>query len=147
MTPHVLSLLPESDVAWFTLIKPLVADFPDGVDFGKDSHGEKVVLSCHILAHAIGKVLNIWCVDGFFHPFYSHSWLKTEAGNVIDVYPVGILSGPILVHDTGNFASPVKHLYEANISVNLDVVSQPWMVSAIKIAEAIIRPMVSAKPQ
>jgi hypothetical protein len=112
MKPFVFSQLLADDVGLWEKICVAVKCFPDDISLGKYDSGKPAVLSCHILARALSKVFGVDCVDGYFHPFYEHSWLVTRHGNVIDVYPVGILGGPLLVHDTKGFTSPVRHLYE-----------------------------------
>jgi hypothetical protein len=89
-------------------VQKAVTVLPD-LDFGHDEAGRKIVLSCHILARAVGKAFGLRHVDGYFYPNFQHSWLTTDAGNVIDVYPVGILGGPILVAGP---ATPAGWLYE-----------------------------------
>ncbi len=97
MTPFVRSLLPEEDINLFEKIRIIVQAFPDNLDLGKDSKNKPVKLSCHILAHALGRPFTLEVKDGYFHPHYEHSWLETRNGHIIDVYPVGILGGPFLI--------------------------------------------------
>jgi hypothetical protein len=81
-------------------IEQMMDHFPDDEDYGTDDKGKPVVLSCHIVVRAVAQALGgrIEVVDGHYFPCFDHSWLKTEEGNVIDVYPVGIVGGPIFVH-------------------------------------------------
>ncbi len=134
MTPYVLSLLPKEDIELLERIRTIVQLFPDDLDFGIDSDGEKIILSCHILAHALGKVYGLDVVDGYFHPHYYHSWLKTKNGHIIDVYPVGIFAGPFLVEQTTSFLSPGRHLYQPDITVWDRVIKKPYIQGAINIA-------------
>lgn len=112
MKPWVLSQIPEDDLQLFRQIERIVSAFPD-VELGKDEKGEEIILSCHLLARGIGKVFGLRHVDGFFYPNYQHSWLLTANGNLIDVYPVGMLGGPIMfpVNDTHSY-SPQRWLYK-----------------------------------
>ncbi len=109
MTPYVVRLIPQSDITLFENIRDAVHRLPD-IDLGTDEAGKKVELSCHMLARAVGKVFPVSCIDGYFYPHYQHSWIRTVNWNIIDVYPVGILGGPILV-DGNIIYAPGKFLY------------------------------------
>lgn len=118
MKPHVLKFIPKEDLELFEKIKIAVTGMPDDIDLGKDEEGEEIILSCHILARAVAKLFSLKFVDGYFHPNYDHSWLLTLNGNIIDVYPIAIVGGPILVKDS--FSSPMRWLYKKeNISDGL----------------------------
>ena len=137
MTPFVLSCVPKADIDLLERIRLLVQSFPDGVDYGKDAYGDSITLSCHILAHAVGRVLSLDAEDGYFRPNYSHSWLKTPNGHILDVYPVGILSGPFLVEQTMSFMSPGRHLYQPD-ERTWNLVAKPDMQKAIRLATEIM---------
>jgi len=97
MKPHVLSLLPEEDVNLFLAIRKAVIGLPD-IDLGVNkATGEKTILSCHILAKAVAKLFSQKCMTGYLYPSYQHSWILTKNGNIIDVYPVAILGGPLMI--------------------------------------------------
>lgn len=83
--------LPQEELAKFLQVRAAVQRLPDRLDLGRD-----VVLSCHVLARAVGRVFKLRVEDGFFHPTFQHSWLVTPSGCIIDVYPVGIVGGPII---------------------------------------------------
>lgn len=78
---------------------------------GVDEEMVEVILSCHIMARAVAKVFGLRVVDGFYYRFFSHSWLTTSTGNVIDVYPVAVAGGPILVHRNEGIDTPGRALY------------------------------------
>jgi hypothetical protein len=61
------------------------------------------VTNCHNIAKAVAAVFKLKCVDGHFQRRYEHSWCVSDIGNVFDVYPVGLIGGPILLD--GNIAS------------------------------------------
>ncbi|MES3005923.1 MAG: hypothetical protein V4664_03185, partial [Patescibacteria group bacterium] len=105
-------LLPDADVQLFKKIRAVVLAMED-IDLGVDERGDVVVLSCHILAHAIGQNFRLRVQDGFFAVGYQHSWILTPARNIIDTYPVGILGGPLLVENS-DATSPGRRLYEAD---------------------------------
>ena len=101
-----MSAVERADLDLFQFITTVVGLLPDG-SLGKDVCGTPVVLSCHILVRALVRVIRKMpefkahaprVVDGYFHPNFQHSWLQTASGNVIDVYPVGILGGPLYVN-------------------------------------------------
>lgn len=91
-------------------MRKLVEALP-AFDLGRDAKLQPIELSCHILARAVrSQFKNLKVKDGFFNRFCEHSWLVTPSGNIIDVYPVAIYGGPILLDCSA--ASPVKRLYE-----------------------------------
>ncbi len=109
MTPHAAQIIQKEDISIFEHIRDAIISLPD-LDLGTDEAGQNIILSCHMLARAVGEVYSLRVVDGFFYPYYQHSWVETKYGNVIDPYPVGILGGPILV-DGNRIYAPSKHLY------------------------------------
>jgi hypothetical protein len=133
MTPYVLSCIPKSDVELLEKVRLIVQAFPDGLDYGKNAYGEQINLSCHILAHAMGKLFKLEVEDGYFWPNYQHSWLKTTNGHIIDVYPVGIFEGPFLVEQTMSFISPGRHLYQPDERI-WQLVQRYDMQAAIELA-------------
>jgi hypothetical protein len=134
MKPFVLSLIPKGDIELLEKVRRMIQAFPDEIDLGNDLEGKPIVLSCHILANALGKVLGLDVVDGYFRPHYNHSWLKTPNGHIIDVYPVGILGGPFLVEQTASFLSPGRHLYQPDMSVWERMVAKQYIQRAIDVA-------------
>jgi len=93
------SLMSQSEKDLLDRIREMMNHFPDDEDYGKDNDGRPVVLSCHIVARAIAEVVGkeVKVVDGIYFPDFEHSWLKTKEGNIMDVYPVGTVGGPIFV--------------------------------------------------
>ena len=108
MIPFVIKYIKIEDQELFEKIKNAINNLPE-IDLGKDEDGEKVILSCHILARAIAKAFSLKYQDGYLYPNYQHSWIITKHGNLIDVYPVAILGGPILISGTKN--SPIHWHY------------------------------------
>lgn len=96
MTPYAAEQIKKSDIELFRKIREAVQQLPD-LDLGEWDDGEKVVLSCHMLARAISKVFGIAYCDGYFHPYMQHSWNITPHKNIIDAYPIAIIGGPILM--------------------------------------------------
>lgn len=140
MKPHVLSLLPREEVILFRKIEYLIGLLPEDLDLGQDERGKKVILSCHILAHALALVCNgVKAEDGYFYPQCQHSWLTTVSGHVIDVYPVGILGGPLLLEATAAPMSPGKYLYETSVAIAYNVAQQTHVQKAIQIVEIFLR--------
>ena len=65
-------------------------------------------VSCHMMVRALRKFFpELSVVDGYYYPNYEHSWLVTPAGNILDVYPVAVATGPILIASAG----PARFLY------------------------------------
>lgn len=138
----------------FYRIRQAVLQLPDDIDqgkLGKNETGEPVILSCHILARAVANVYGLECQDGFFSKegCYSHSWLITSSGNIIDVYPVGILGGPILVESlvAGRLYIDPKSIkrnpkYFKGLPVFNDpdkIFSEPWFCEAVEIVAQMLR--------
>jgi hypothetical protein len=99
MVPYVMSRISARTVAEFDQIHATIQALPEE-DLGVMENDEKVELSCHILARAVAQALpwfRLKCIDGQFLQGFNHSWLVTEDAHIIDVYPVGILRGPILI--------------------------------------------------
>ncbi len=109
MIPYTGNILPAEDIRLFEKIKRLITQLPN-LDLGIDETGDKIILSCHILARALAKVFpQLTVKDGLFLNIFDHSWLITRYGNFIDPYPVGMYGGPILIE--GSFGSPARKLY------------------------------------
>jgi hypothetical protein len=111
MKPYTVTYFSDSELHLLERIRYAMVNAPD-LDLGIYPNGEPVHLSCHIMARATGAVFNLEVQDGFFHPKVNHSWVLTQPGNYIDVAPVGIVGGPILVHNTERYACPGKWLYK-----------------------------------
>lgn len=115
MTPWVQCLISETDIQKFNEVKNAVSALPD-LDLGiYQKSGEKIILSCHILARAVGRVFELKCVDGKFYPYFSHSWNETKEGNIFDVYPVAVIGGPTLM--SGDKCSPANFLYIPEVHI------------------------------
>lgn len=96
-----------------------------------------MVLSCHILVRAAAKVYNLKYQDGFFPAIgFEHSWLLTPTGNVIDVYPVGIVGGPIMIDPT---VGHLIYLPKSIRSISCGRFSQPWFRKAVTKVTAMLR--------
>lgn len=63
---------------------------------GVDKDGEAVVLDSQMLAEAVSNIYGLKLQRGFYLG-HDHAWSLTENGNIIDVYPVGIVGGPLLI--------------------------------------------------
>ena len=96
------------------------------VNFGGlvDKSGHSVVLSCHILARACNRVFKIPFFDGAFSCSFSHSWLSCE-GDVVDVYPVGILTQKRIIEPLLVQKDISRWLYKAN-EKGRDVWDDQW---------------------
>ncbi len=112
MTPYVTKCLPKEDIFLFSRIERAVQRLPD-IDLGEDEDGRKILLSCHILARAVARVFKVRTEDGFLvggRCRSEHAWVVTKTGNIIDVYPVAVLGGPLLI-DNRESVSPMQFLY------------------------------------
>jgi len=90
------TVISPKEIALFRKIEEAVSRLPE-IDLGKDEDGEEIILSCHILTRAVSRVFSLKYRDGIWHQYYDHSWLVTKHGHIIDVYPVAVIGGPIMV--------------------------------------------------
>ena len=97
MTPFVAQYLPDEDIQIFEKIRVAVNALPDNLNLGEYEPGKPMKLTCYILAEAVARSFELERVSGYFEPCMEHSWTTTRSGNIIDVYPVAIYGGPILV--------------------------------------------------
>lgn len=101
MTPYVATKIPTEHLKLWRSLDHVIGRLPD-LDLGRDQKGEPIILSCHMLARAIGKVFGLRVIDGEFGRGFAHSWLVTADGRwIVDPYPVGIVGGPLIVDATG----------------------------------------------
>ncbi|MBP6856087.1 MAG: hypothetical protein KBC42_02915 [Candidatus Pacebacteria bacterium] len=96
---HTESLVSKNEIELFNQIKRDIESLPDNFDLGNDQNNQPIILTCHMLAQAISKKYSLMRVDGNYQPvFMNHSWCISPDGNIIDVYPCGIIGGPLLVY-------------------------------------------------
>lgn len=74
-----------------------------GVSF-KDVSCHHVAIAVAMLFPSVGKAEH-----GRYLKTWEHSWIRTPDGNIIDVYPVGCIGGPLLLD--GNHG-PASLLYK-----------------------------------
>ena len=123
MTPYVRQLISESDYQIFLGIRQVVEKLPD---LTLDDGNEGDEISCHMLVRALKPFFPVNVCDGFFYGYYQHSWLETKGGHVIDIYPVGILGGPILVEASiCRLTAPSQKLYRKNSRIYRGKFSKP----------------------
>ena len=96
MKPHMTDVVSQEDLFLFQKIEMVVHEMPE-VDLGVDLRGEKVLVSCHMIARALAHLF---------------SWLEVKRGYslIIDPYPVALVGGPIMVH-AGFITTPWRTLY------------------------------------
>jgi hypothetical protein len=99
--------LSEVGLDLFEQIRRAVDALP-AIELGSEKLGKRP-LTPHLLVRALARAFGTSYQDGYYHLYIPHAWLVTEAGNVIDVWPVGGV-GAVLV-DTGP-ESPLRNLYE-----------------------------------
>lgn len=123
MTPYIARCISFQNKELFVKIQFIVRHLPD-LDLGIDEKGREVLLSCHMIARAIGKVLGLQYVDGVFCQNYAHSWLLSpDQKCIIDCYPVGMLGGPLLINAQGLWyqASPGRKLYRPSKKIGKNI--------------------------
>ncbi len=119
MTPFVMRDVSKDDFALFRRIRRAVRRMPDP-DLGRDECGRPVAVSCHMVCRALAAHLPVSCRDGYFgEGSATHSWLRTDAGLIVDPYPWAMVGGPVMVYAEG--LSPWRTLYrETDISGHLN---------------------------
>ncbi|EKD23748.1 MAG: hypothetical protein ACD_81C00186G0002 [uncultured bacterium] len=92
---------------------------PNDISLGSDCNNKRVELSCHIVVRAFANTLpSTRCVDGLFSAGFQHSWLMTENSALIDVFPVQVVSSPLLFwHHPTNYVKPSGFLYQEDPNV------------------------------
>ncbi len=109
MVPFVQAYFLDEDLLLFERVKRAIGQMED-TNLEMDEDGKQIVLSCHILARAVARVFScLRVVDGHFIGGYDHSWVETRSGHVIDLYPVAMIGGPIMI--LGGHASPKETMY------------------------------------
>ncbi len=101
MRAYVETIAPPVLVCFRGRLSRALSRFPDDLDLGTYDGGEKIIVSCHMLARAVATVVKeprAVLQDGCFG-ICDHSWLMflEYPGWVVDVYPVAVASGPLLV--------------------------------------------------
>lgn len=131
-----LHLMPPKEIMLFRRIEMIIDALPDIIDLG-EKNGEPIIMSCHMLARAASKVFNLKYVDGHYHlDHFAHSWLVTPMGNIIDLYPVATIGGPLLVLCCREFLTPGRQFYvprSARFTSKGIGFGQPWFRRAVRI--------------
>ena len=118
--PYILDRVPLEVLDTYARIKGILFRLP-AVDLGEDGRGRKIILSCHMLCRALAAVVPKLVVEeGQFAEIFSHAWLRVGLPRyprypgpwIIDVCPVGMLGGPILVDAYSGISSPGSVLYK-----------------------------------
>jgi hypothetical protein len=137
MKAHAETALPKEDVTLFRKIQKIVQALSEP-DIGSEN-GEPIVLSCHHLAHALAELFSLKAVDGYSpRRGYRHSWLETENGNIIDVYPVDMVGGPILLA-AGRFPSPWRPYY---LEHPIDFLATEQFTKELRLAKDALQKMI-----
>lgn len=134
MTPHAMKSIHREDILLWKKIRWLVENLPD-IDLGEKPDGEGIVLSCHMLARAVGRLFNLCVADGCVLPLhehmYEHSWLITDHGNIIDLYPIATIGGPIIIDGGSYFA---RNIYDKNEKVEewSELFEEEWFENSVQ---------------
>ena len=116
MDTHVLEYIPDEDLRIFKNIR-LVGDKLPNHDSGNPrlkDYKIKNMLSCHLLAKALEHFFPVRAESGFIYDKWEHSWLITRGGFVIDVYPIALFGGPVIVD--ASECSPWSRFYNQRFS-------------------------------
>lgn len=144
MKPFSVSIAPREDLRLFNRIRRVVQRMPSP-DLGTDENGKKILLSCHMLARALARFFPVGCQDGYFGGYCDHSWLVTTSGLIIDVYPVAVVGGPILV--VTGYSTPWDRLYKKGRLPKSKLNNPRFIKSVDRVAEAVHQTMVRLKIQ
>ncbi len=106
--PYAQQFIPREELELFTQIKRVIEHL-EIPDLGFNENGDPIALSCHVLARATAQVFPVRVRDGYFAGHYNHSRVETLCGHLIDVYPIAMISGPIMFD--GHTASPSRVIY------------------------------------
>jgi hypothetical protein len=100
MKPYAAHLAPAEDLAALARIRDLMEKLPEWGIPRNDDPDDHALVSCHTLARAFASVMkDLTVVDGRVLG-HEHSWLVTRSRNIIDVYPVATVGGPLLIMDS-----------------------------------------------
>ncbi|MDR1826359.1 MAG: hypothetical protein LBQ49_01550 [Rickettsiales bacterium] len=123
--------LPKEDQKILYEIKNLI----DSVDEFDLDHE----MTCHEITYAVSNIFSLKKESGRYHAGFYHSWLVTENGNIIDVYPWGTVGGPLLIaHQMQG-----RDFYRAG-EINGDISSDKFK-KAVKIIEDALRQNIEKK--
>lgn len=96
LTPYAFGVVLQEEVMLLERVGKAIAAMPD-LDLGRDDGGDPYFVSCHMVVRAVAGVFGLQFRDGRFNGDVEHSWCISANDNIMDVYPVGILGGPLLV--------------------------------------------------
>lgn len=95
MTPYAATRIPAADQELYSQVRNAVLDLPDNL---LDRNQNPIEITCHMLARAVGYAFKLKWHDGYFvSPSHKHSWLTTPHNNIIDVYPIALIGGPVMM--------------------------------------------------
>lgn len=86
----------KEDLVLFREIEQVI-DVMEIPDIGADDQGRKIEVSCHMIAEAVSRIYDVKLRHGYFMTSYEHSWVCTKNNNIIDVYPIATVGGPLLI--------------------------------------------------
>ncbi len=140
MTPYAVRYISEKERSLFMRIKDTVERMEDP-ELGLDENGDEILLSCHILARAVADFFPVRVKDGYFADCFRHSWVETEEGHLIDLYPVACLGGPIMLEGkTG--CSPKRRIYVEKDLLEPDVLLESSFQRSVELTgEALLKAM------
>ncbi len=81
---------------------------------GEASFEQVEKLSCHDRCIAVGELFDLKVEHGYFMPGFEHSWCVDRYGNIIDVYPLGVIGGPMLIAKTVANCLRLNDLYRVD---------------------------------
>lgn len=101
--------IPPEEIELFNEIRAVLEKMEEP-NLGFDEEGREILPSCHMLVRAMAKVFpQVKVQDGYYSRRFSHSWLKTKSGHLIDLYPVAMVGGPLMMD--GGEESPSNDVY------------------------------------
>ena len=139
MTPYIRQFVVNTDYELFMQIRAVVEKLPD-IDLDYNEDGEKIILSCHMLARALGRVFGLRWVDGLYAGVGNHAWLVfPHKMYILDCYPVHTLGGPLLIN-AKEWLSPGQMLYKRKRRVLKSIrARRPSFRRSVRLIERAIR--------
>lgn len=98
MKPRIIEEISPTELELFKVIESRIIAIPDDFDLGLTAKHAVPLFNCHTLSEAVSRKFGLVREEGMYIPLHHfHSWIRTTAGHIIDVYPCSMLGGPLYV--------------------------------------------------
>ena len=77
--------------------------------FKKSIKTDDCAISCHVMARVVAHFFDVAVCDGYIKPghgqvSFAHSWCVTPRNHIVDIVPIGVFCGPILLVKDGELS-------------------------------------------